>query len=68
MQPSAILKNALWAYDGRISGAIFGDTANRFPEGVMVTTSPVVEGLGNGLYKTRSGTIYQVEWAPKVSA
>lgn len=63
----AVLKNAMWIA-GRIGGQIHGDTLGRFKDGEWVYTSEVKDDLGDGLYKTRSGTIYKVEFATEVVA
>jgi hypothetical protein len=63
----AVLKNATWMCE-RLAGNIHGDTLGRFADGEWVFTSTIKDDLGDGLYRTKSGTIYQVEFAPKVPA
>lgn len=52
-------------YRGMLLGTIYGDQKGRFFDGTSVHTSVVEADLGDGLFRTKSGTIYKVEsWAP----
>ena len=46
-----------WSVAGnRVLGTISGDA--RFPDGSLVTTSPIVKGPRDGLVTTQAGTVY----------
>lgn len=45
---------------GGYRGVIMNDRKDRGFDGHIVHTSPVVEELGNGLVRTRSGTVYRL--------
>lgn len=57
----AHLTNARWhpEWPDRLIGEIYMDGKNRFRDGETVVTSPA-QDIGQGMFKTRSGTIYQV--------
>lgn len=57
----AHLKNARWHPDwpDRLVGEIYQDAKGRFDDGNVITTSPAKK-IGQGMYRTRSGTVYQV--------
>lgn len=65
MEPDAILRKAYKLYIGDayvLLGQIFGDTKKRFTDGTEVRTSKIVQEYGDNLVKTKSGTVYLVEW------
>lgn len=63
---NATIREAAWLPGNRcIYGTIYGDEGARFGDGDVVTTSRIVENLGDDIYRTKSGTIYKVEFATK---
>jgi hypothetical protein len=64
----AHLKNARWdpTFPDRLIGEIYADAKGRFADGVTVTTSPATD-IGQGMFRTRSGTVYQVAFKETAS-
>lgn len=67
MEINGTLKNARWEMNDppgstRLVGNIYGDTKGRFPDGLYILTSAVLESLGDNIFRTRNST-YKVEFA-----
>ena len=65
MQPiDAHLKNAVWhpLYQNRLHGEIYQDSKGRWKDGETITTSTATD-IGQGMFRTKSGTVYQVSFA-----
>lgn len=47
----------------RVNGVIYDDSREKFPDGTIVTTSPIISVTEEPLtITTASGTVYQVEY------
>lgn len=59
---TALIRNAVF-HNGRIiSGTIWYDKNKRFPDGYMINSSPIASKAPGGIYTTKSGAKYLVEF------
>lgn len=66
---TAKLENASYSMgSNRLMGVIVGSDDSRFQDGQFVVTAPLVEMLGQDLYRVLDGSVYIVQWIDEVTA